>query len=507
MLKVMTPTNGALTSLKSRLATIQDLEGATAMLSWDQQTYMPPGGAPARAEQLATLSRLGHELLVAPETGALLDQAAQEMATEAGSDDAALVRVARRDYEKAVKLPPDLVAELARTRAMAQEVWARARASNDYAAFAPWLTRIIELTRQVAECLGYQDRLYDALLDQYEPGTTTAQVAAMFAELKPGLIGLLKRIGERGKSIDDSVLHGEYDEQQQREFSERIVRALGYDFTRGRQDKAVHPFCTSFSCDDVRITTRFDPRFIAQALLASAHEAGHGMYEQGIPAEFERTPLRAGASLGVHESQSRLWENLVCRSRGFWERFFPELKSVFPNALTDSDPEQFYRALCKVTPSLIRVEADEVTYNLHILLRFELENDLLEDRLSVADAPAAWNAKMQEYLGLTPPDDTHGILQDIHWSHGIMGYFPTYSIGNLLSAQLWEKATAEIPGLPEQITRGEFAPLLGWLREKIHRHGRKYLPNELIQQVTGEPLQSGSYLRYLTAKYSELYQL
>ncbi len=497
-----------LEKLKSRLAQISDLENAAAVLDWDQQTHMPPGGANARAEQRATLATLSHELFTAAETGSLLEQAEREReGAAAESDAAALLRVTRRDYDRAIKLPADLVAEITRTRALAQEVWTRARPANDYASFAPWLEKTIELTRRAAACWGYRDRLYDALLDQYEPGTTTSDVEAMFNELKPGLVSLVRAIVERGTPVDDAVLHREYDVARQREFSERLVRALGYDFTHGRQDTAAHPFCTSFSRDDVRITTRFDLHFISQALLASVHEAGHALYEQGCPPEFERTPLRGGASMGVHESQSRLWENLVGRSQGFWQHFFPALRETFPNPLADTDAERFWRALCKVTPSAIRVEADEVTYNLHILLRFDLENDLLEGRLSAADAPAAWNARMAEYLGLTPPDDTHGILQDIHWSLGIMGYFPTYSIGNLLAAQLWEKANQDMPELPAQIARGEFAPLLGWLREKIHRHGRKYLPGELIQRATGEPLQSRSYLRYLTEKYSELYQL
>jgi carboxypeptidase Taq len=497
-----------LEELKRRLATISDLENTAALLDWDQQTYMPPGGAEARAEQRATLAALSHELFTASETGALLEQSEQERAgADPDSDEAALLRVARRDYERAVKLPADLVAEITRTRTLAQEVWAQARPKNDYASFAPWLEKTIELTRRAAECWGYQDRLYDPLLDQYEPGTTTAQVEAMFLDLKPGLVSLVQAIVERGAPVDDAVLHRDYDVAGQREFSERLVRAMDYDFTHGRQDTAAHPFCTSFSRDDVRITTRFDPQYIAQSLLASVHEAGHALYEQGCPAAFDRGPLRGGASMGVHESQSRLWENMVARSKGFWQQFFPLLKETFPNQLADTDAERFWRAICKVTPSSIRVEADEVTYNLHILLRFELENELLEGRLSVADAPAAWNRKMQEYLGLTPPDDAQGILQDIHWSMGIMGYFPTYSIGNLLAAQLWEKVNSDLPGLPAQIARGELAPLLAWLREKIHRHGRKYLPNELIPRATGEPLQSRSYLRYLTEKYTELYQL
>jgi carboxypeptidase Taq len=497
----------ALKELRSRLAEIADLDSVAAVLSWDQQTYMPPGGAEARAEQLATLARLSHERFAAPDTGALLDEAARETDPLGDTDDGALVRVTRRDYDRAVKLPPDLVAEMRRTSALAQEAWAQARPRNDYAAFAPWLEKNLQLARRAAECWGYRDRLYDALLEGYEPGTTTAQVAGMFGELKPGLVSLVRDIGERGTPIDARVLHRDYEVIRQREFSERIARAIGYDFTRGRQDTAAHPFCTSFSRNDVRITTRFDPHFIGQALLASVHEAGHAMYEQGMAPELERTPLRGGASMGVHESQSRLWENLVGRSKPFWQYCFPALKESFPEALADMDVESFWRALCKVTPSLIRVEADEVTYNLHVLLRFELENELLEGRLTVADAPAAWNAKTQEYIGLTPPDDSDGVLQDIHWALGIFGYFPTYSIGNLLAAQLWEKANRDLPDLPGQIARGQFAALLEWLRENIHCHGRKFLPNELIQRATGEPIQSRSYLRYLTDKYSELYRL
>jgi carboxypeptidase Taq len=498
----------ALETLKGRLAQISDLENAAAVLSWDQQTYMPPGGAAARAEQLGTLAELSHQLFTAAATGELIERAAGETAgAGSDSDDAALVRVTRRDYERAVKLPADLVAEMARVRTLAQDAWAKARAASDFPAFAPWLAKNLELSRRAAECWGYQDRLYDALLDGYEPGMTTAQVEAILTELRPGLVSLVQAIVERGAPIDDSALRRDYEVGRQRAFSERMARTLGYDFQRGRQDIAAHPFCTTFAVDDVRITTRFDPHFLAQGLLATVHETGHGMYEQGSPPELDRTPLRGGASMGVHESQSRLWENLVCRGRPIWQHFFPLLQETFPGQLADTDVDRFVRALCKVTPSLIRVEADEVTYNLHILLRFELENDLLEGRLAVADAPAAWNTKMQEYLGLTPPDDARGVLQDIHWSIGIFGYFPTYTLGNLLAAQLWARATTDLPDLADRLAQGDCAPLLAWLREKIHRHGRKLLPNDLIQRTTGEALTPRHFLAYLTEKYSALYQL
>lgn len=493
--------------LKARLAEIGHVGSASAVLGWDQQCYMPPGGAGERAEQLAVLGKIAHEMFVSEETRRLLEGAEAEVAGAApDADEAALVRVARRDFDKSVKLPAELVAEIARTTTLGHELWVRARQNNDYAAFAPTLDKILDLSRQVAEHLGYAHERYDALLDQYEPGSKTAEVARVFDELRPGLVQLVKEIAAR-PPLDDGVLHREYDEEKQRVFGERVARRLGFDFTRGRQDRAVHPFCTSFGRDDVRITTRFDRRFLPSALMGTIHEAGHALYEQGFDPKDEGTPLADAASLGFHESQSRLWENVIGRSRPFWGVFFPELRQQFPEALGDVDGETFYRAINKVEPSLIRVEADEVTYNLHIMLRFELERDLLDGRLSVADAPEAWNAKMEEYLGITPPTDAEGILQDVHWSEGMFGYFPTYALGTLLSAQLYDRAVADCPGIPEDLAHGEFGTLLEWLREKIHRPGRRYLPAQLIERVCGEPAQSRSYLNYLRAKFGELYGL
>lgn len=498
----------ALTSLKARLADVHNLHMAGAVLDWDQQTNMPPGGVNARAEQKATLSKLSHELFVADETGTLLAKAEAEGVPDGeDSDDACLLRVARRDFDKATRIPTELVTEMTRVTSLAQEEWAKARAADDYPAFAPWLERIVELNRRVAEALGYEARLYDALLDQYEPGMTSAQLDTVFGELKQEIVPLVRAISERADSVDPAVLHREYDEEAQKKFAEGILAECGYDFNRGRQDRAVHPFCTHFSQGDVRITTRYDRNFLPMALFGSLHEMGHGLYEQGVDPALEGSMLSSGTSLGIHESQSRLWENLVGRSRGFWGHYFPRLQETFPASLAGVKVDQFYRAINQSQPSLIRVEADEVTYNLHIILRYEMEVELLEGRLSVTDAPEAWNSRMRDYLGLIPPTNREGILQDVHWSIGILGYFPTYSLGSVLSVQLYEKAVADIPAIPDDLAHGRFSSLLGWLRENVHRHGRKYLPNELILRATGAPLSTQPYLGYLKRKFGEVYGL
>lgn len=498
----------AVTQLQEHLAEIKALSEAAAVLEWDQQTYMPPGGAGARAAQITALVGVIHKKAIGGDTARLLDAAEHQAGgLDPDSDDAAYLRQARRDFDLATKVPTSLVAEMARVTTLAHEQWAQARAESDWGRFAPWLTQILDLTRQTADHLGHGGERYDALLDQYEPGMTTAEVRAMFEAIKPDLVTLVQAIAAKGPgAVDDSVLHRDFDEDTQRKFGEKVVKALGYDFRRGRQDRAVHPFCTSFGRDDVRITTRFDKNFLPMALFGSIHETGHALYEQGIAERYADNILADGASLGFHESQSRLWENLVGRSRPFWQRFYPDLQAAFPEALRDVDAEAFYRAINKVAPSLIRVEADEVTYNLHILLRFEMEQALLSGQISVSDAPAAWNAKMQQYFGMTPPDAAHGILQDVHWSGGSLGYFPTYSVGNLLSVQLYDKANRDLGGeIEAQIAAGDFASLLGWLRENVHQYGRKYLPKDLVRRVVGGPLDPAPYLRYLKTKFSEVY--
>jgi carboxypeptidase Taq len=498
----------SLQTLKTRLTQLAHIEQAAGVLSWDQQTYMPAGAANGRAEQLATLSQLAHQMLTGDETTRLLQAAEIEtQGQDADSDDVRLLARLRRSYDRATKLPESLVMELSRHSSLSQEVWVRARQMSDFDQFAPSLEKMLDLTRQATEYLGYPEHPYDALIDQYEPGTKQADVATMFADMKPGLIALTQAIAQSKSPVDDGILHGDFPIDKQRAFTLDIVKAIGYDMTRGRQDEAAHPFCSNFGRDDVRITTRFDRRYLSMSVYASMHEAGHAMYEQGSPIAYEATPLAGGTSLGVHESQSRLWENLVGRSRAFTHYLFPRVQQAFPERFANTDMEAYYRAINRVSPSLIRVEADEVTYNLHTLLRFELECALLEGQLDVGDLPDAWDAKMQEYLGITPPTDAEGCLQDVHWSAGLIGYFPTYSIGNLLSAQLWHAIGQALPDRDAQLTDGEFAPLLDWLRENVHQYGSKYLPKELVVKATGEPLTSRYYVDYLHAKYSDIYAL
>jgi carboxypeptidase Taq len=369
------------------------------------------------------------------------------------------------------------------------------------------LQKIVDLNRKLADALGYPEKPYDALLDQFEPDMKTSDVKAVFDSIKPDLIELVREIAAKADAVSDAVLHREYDEQAQWNFGLDVIKRYGFDFDRGRQDRSVHPFTTSFSIGDVRITTRVDRKFLSPALFGTLHECGHALYEQGFNREFERTPLADGASLGMHESQSRLWENLVGRSLPFWQFFFPRLKAAFPAQMADQSLESFYRAANKVSPSFVRVEADEVTYGLHVMLRFELEIEMIEGRLKIAEVPEAWNAKMQDFMGITPPTTALGALQDIHWSGGMIGYFPTYQLGNLLSLQLWDKINADLPDLTEQITRGEFGALLTWLRTNLHQHGRKFTSVELLQRITGGGLNPAPYLKYLKAKFGEVYGL
>ena len=494
-----------LQELKERLATIADLGAAGAVLGWDRQTYMPEGGVEGRAEQLSTLSSLSHEMFVSEETGHLLESVEEP---EPDSVDAAMLRRTRRDHEKATKLPGRLVGELSRRTALAQSAWVGARENSDWSAFASHLEKIMDLQREAAEHLGYEDHPYDALLDDYEPGAKKAKLQEMFDELKAEAVPMLRDIAAATEEDRATILHGDFDEDKQEKFGREVISRFGYNFGRGRQDRVVHPFCVPIGGPgDVRITTRFDPTWLSPALFATMHESGHAMYEQGVDPSYSRTPLASGVSMGVHESQSRLWENLVGRSRGFWSNYYPGLQEAFPGALGSVSLEEFYRAANAVAPSEIRVEADEVTYNLHILIRFELEVALIEENLSVADLPEAWNAKTEEYLGFTPKNDSRGVLQDVHWAAGLFGYFPTYTIGNVLSVQIFESAVEAHPEIPKEIERGEFDTLLGWLRENIHRHGSRYEPEELVKRATGRPMETAPYLNYLKTKFGELYNL
>ena len=490
-----------LDSLKTRLARVADLQAAAEVLEWDQETFMPDGAAEARAHQIATLRQTAHQAFTDDEIGALLDGLPS---FEEDTTESRLVQVTRRDYERARCLPGDLVAALARTISRAKQAWKQARADDDFAHFAPHLERLVVLTREKAEAYGYEEERYDALLEEYEPGMRTATVTEVFGRLRDDLVPIVEAIAKQ-EPPDASFLHGTYDPQVQWDFGLEVIEAFGYDFQRGRQDRSTHPFTTSFSISDVRLTTRVDPAFFSSAFFSTLHEAGHGLYEQGIDPALDRTPLADGTSLGMHESQSRLWENQVGRSRAFWSHYFPEAQRRFPEALGDVSLESFYRGINRVEPSLIRVEADEVTYNLHIMLRFEIERALIEGTLGVEDLPERWNAAMEDYLGLTPPTNAEGVLQDIHWSLGSFGYFPTYALGTLMSAQIYRQAQTDLADLEEQIATGSFGALRSWLQERIHRHGRARTAQELLREVTDSSLEAGPWLAYVREKFGAIY--
>lgn len=493
--------------LVDRLARIGRIQSAAAVLGWDHQCYMPTGAAADRAEQMATLSGLTHEMYTADETQRLLEAAEAECAgLDQHSDERLMLRQVRRRMDKRTRLPQALVSELARASALGHKVWVEARKESNFAHFAPTLENLLDLSRQEAEAYGFEHCMYDALLDKYEPGMLTSEVERIFGELRSGLVALVDEL-RSAPQVDDSVLRRDFAENQQQAFGEYIIAKMGYDFNRGRQDRAVHPFCTSFSRNDVRITTRFDSNWLPAALMGTIHECGHALYEQGFDPKDDNTPLGDAASLGVHESQSRLWENIIGRSRGFWEVYFTELQRYFPQVLDGVSVDSFYRALNRVEPSFIRVEADEVTYCLHIMLRFELEQALLSGAVPVKDLPEAWNAKMQDYLGIAPPNDAQGCLQDVHWSGASFGYFPTYALGTILSAQLFDKARADNPTISGDLARGDFASLLSWLRDKVHYPGARWLPAELVQRACGEPAQSQSYMNYLSTKFRDVYGL
>ena len=492
----------SLEALKTRTADLNAIGAALAMMEWDQQTYMPRGGAEARAEHVGLLSRMYHESFVSDEMKKALQGARGEARSE---DDLAMIRVVQRDLDLATKIPTALVEEKSRLASQAHEAWVTARAKNDFPSFAPLLARMFEIAKQEAEYLGYKDHPYDALTDQYEEGATAADWRAMYEAIKGPQVQLVKEIKERGKPVDDSKLYDEWDEAKQSAFTQYLVKEIGFDMNRGRQDTAPHPFCTGWSVGDIRLTTRYKP-YIGSAIFGSLHEAGHGMYEQGSPMAWDRTPLAGGVSLGVHESQSRTWENIVGRSKAFWSRYLPELQKVFP-ALSFFDLNTWYRAINKVEPSYIRVEADEVTYNLHTLVRFEIECDMLTGKMQINDLPEVWNAKYTEYLGITPRNDSEGCLQDVHWSGGSIGYFPTYTMGNLLSYQIFGALQKDLGDTDALMAAGNFKPILGWLQENVYSKGKKYTPKDLVKRATGKPLDPKEYLDGLGAKYRAIYEI
>lgn len=484
------------------------LKSIANLLGWDQQTYMPPKGVEGRSGQRAVLARVIHERVVSEEFGALLEEldGSAELAT-LGPEAAANVRELRRERDREVRVPAALVDELERTAGLAHQHWVDARNDGDFAGFAPWLEKLVRLTREWAEAVAYEEEPYDALVDVYEAGLRVRQIEPLFRALRSELVPLVEAIAASPRQPDPSILQRPYDAGRLHQFSRRVAEELGFDFTAGRIDLAIHPFCSGVMPRDVRLTTSFQESNPIDSLFSVVHEVGHGLYHQGYLPEHFGTPMAVAPSLGVHESQSRWWENFIARSAPFWERFYGDFRAMFPQALGDVSAGEFVRAVNLVRPSLIRVEADEVTYNLHVLLRFELERALFQGQCAVADLPAAWNEKMEKYLGIRPANDVEGVLQDVHWSHGMFGYFPTYTFGNLYAAQLNAAIRRDLPDLDGFVSAGRFAPLLEWMREKVHRRGSLYPPAELIRRVSGEAVSTRPLVDYLRGKFSALYDL
>jgi carboxypeptidase Taq len=495
-----------------------------ATVSWDQETYMPPAAVEEKSEQASLLSRLTHQRLVNDQVGEalevlgagpelletpFLDQAGRGLSSTLTQVQKALVRNLYRDYVKNKNIPEHLVSKIAETQALSQNAWVAARKANDFSQFQPYLETMVDLKRQEAEAVGYEDHIYDALLDTYEPGMKTAEVQVVFDQLKTRLVALVKRIAA-APQIDDSFLQRNYPIKLQEAFGHQVLADLGYDMNRGRLDVTAHPFSTSLGRDDVRITTRYQEDFFKSGIFSIIHEAGHGLYELGFGTEIRGTGLADGTSLGIHESQSRTWENMIGRSRGFWDHYLPKVNKTFDNLVSDINLDQWYRGINKVEPSLIRVEADEVTYSLHIMARFTLETKLLSGEIQVQHLPELWNLQYRELLGIEPDTDANGVLQDIHWSFGLFGYFPTYALGNLIGAQFYEAMEHQLGGkakLDTLIRQADFAPILQWLRNHIHQYGKMKTATELLKDIAGAGLDAEPFLAYLETKYQDVYGL
>jgi carboxypeptidase Taq len=498
--------------LCQRLKSVKTLESIGSLLSWDQETYMPDAGAAHRAEQASMVSALAHERFTDRTIGDLIAACVSDKSLngDAGSPEAANLKQIKRDYDLATKLPTELVAELAKTRSQAQEAWKHAREKNDFQAFAPWLEKMMGLTKRKAECYGFASggELYDALLDEYEPGATAREVEGIFTPLAPRLSALVKAIGASSKKPSDACMKVHIPAAKQHELGQFVLKAMGFDFEAGRLDTTAHPFCSGMAPGDTRLTTRYRESSWADALYGTMHEGGHGLYEQGLPKTSRwGQPLGDSVSLGIHESQSRMWENFVGRSEAFWAWLTPHAKKIAVPALDGVSAEEMYGAANVVRPSLIRVEADEATYNLHVLVRFEIERALISGSLPVKDVPGEWNKRYKQYLGVDVPSDAKGCMQDVHWSCGLVGYFPTYTLGNLYAAQLWETIQKQIPNLNAQMGAGEFGALKTWLNTNIHQHGRRYQAAELCRRLTGQGLSADPLMRHLEGKLRPIYGL
>jgi carboxypeptidase Taq len=502
----MTP-QAAYDELVKRCQEIGLLASTSSVLYWDQYTYMPPAGTPHRAEQMGLISRMVHEMFTDPKVNELLSAIeGSDLVKDQDSPEAANIRELRYQYDKRTKLPKELVEEITKTTSLAQQDWAQARKDSDFKRFLPWLKKILDLMKQKADAYGYEGEPYNALLDDYEPGATVDLVADVFKNLRNELVTLLNKIKNAPKKPDVSIVEREYDIGLQKVFGEMVAAAIGYDFKAGRLDVTVHPFCIGIGPGDTRILTRYNPKRLNDALFGTMHEAGHGLYEMGLPKDkYFGLPMGDAVSLGIHESQSRMWENEVGRSKAFWKYFLPQAQRIFRKSLDGVALNDFYAAVNDVRPSYIRVEADEATYNLHILLRFEVERAMLTGDLKPADVPGEWNSRFKKYFGIEVDTDSNGCLQDVHWSAGLVGYFPTYTLGNLYSAQFFAKAKADMPDLEHRFEQGDFATFLGWLRKNIHQHGQRYRANKLCERVTGKPLSHRPLIDYMNAKYGEIY--
>jgi len=483
------------------------LRSCGELLGWDEHTYMPAGAAEHRGNQSALIARLCHERFTSQKMGDLLAAVAgSDLVKDRHSDAGANVAELKRNFDRQTKLPSSLVEEQARTAVLSQQTWAEARKKNEFSLFAPFLKKTMDLKRQEAQCVGFKEHIYDALLDDYEMNETATGVRKVFESLRDELVQLVGKIAGSTKKAPVEVLERKYPRELQEKFAVQAAKAIGFDFHAGRLDVTVHPFCSSPGAGDTRMTTRYDENYFGDAFFSVLHEAGHALYEQGLnKTDHFGEPVAQSVSLGIHESQSRMWENLVGRSRSFWKHFFPKAKAVFGDIIKDVSEEQWVFAVNDVRPSFIRTEADEVTYNLHVLIRFEMELAILTEELSIKDVPDAWNEKYKKYLGITPPDDARGCMQDVHWSAGLVGYFPTYTLGNLYSAQFFEKAGQDLGDLNAMFAKGEFMPLLHWLRKNIHSQGSRYTPRELGKKVTGQDLQAQPLLHHLKKKAAELY--
>jgi carboxypeptidase Taq len=491
--------NSSFEQLKARLAEITDLAQVASLVGWDQMVMMPQAGAALRANQRATLTKVIFEQFTSPETGRLLDEVrSYEDSLDPESDEAALIRLTRRDYEKAVRVPSELRSDIARASSEGVQAWAKAKEDSDFSVLLPALERAIELRQRYIDCFDNFDERYDVLLDDFEPEMKTVEVRAVFQRMKDELLSFIRGLGDQ--AADDAFLTGHFPVDRQQAICHEVIDLFGLKAETWRLDDTRHPFVGGPGSDDVRITTHYDETNL-DSFFGSMHEYGHALYENQVARELVRGPLGRGCSLGLHESQSRMWENLVGRGRAFWKHFYPRLQDTFPEQLGDVDPDRFYRAVNLVRPSLIRIHADEVTYNMHIILRFELEQDMIEGRVALADLPEEWNRRMDEYLGIDVPDDARGVLQDMHWGAGHIGYFSTYSLGNVMSVQIWERAREDVPDLEEQFERGEFGALREWLGDRLHRLGRKFPPQDTLERVTGSRIDPEPYLRYLSEKH------